>query len=249
MSNPFLRPFSRIARLVLFAVFPALLLAACGGGEKQQGEAADGDALEASALGDDIMVDPDLASGNLANSAVAADLRDGILPPERRSPEAIARARADALALVGGSGSLRKAPAASGGTNSGAGQALTAAAKAAASPGGGGDCAANAAYSTSWAGKLPEAFTVYPLGAVQDAAGNDEAGCSLRVVTYLSAVPLNEVLDYYYTRATNAGYSAAHAMDGDYNVLGGTREKASYIVYGRTLPTSATEITLVTSGK
>lgn len=242
-------PLSRISRLLLFAAFPALLLAACGGGSDEAAGTAEGDALESSALGDDILIDPDLAGGNLANSAMMADLRDGILPPERRSPEAVARARADALALVGGPGSLRKAPAASGSAEGGAGQALTAAAKAAASPGGSGDCAADADYTASWATKLPEAFPVYPLGAVQDAAGNDQGNCSLRVVTYLSAVPLGEVLDYYFTRASNAGYTSSHAMDGEYNVLGGTKGQASYIVYGRTLPTSATEITLVTSGQ
>jgi len=239
---------SRIARLALLAVFPALLLAACGGSDDELLDGGEGDALEDSALGDQIMADPDLAGENLANSAMAADLRDGILPPERRSPAAIAQARADALAQLGGPGSLRKAPAAAAGGNTGAGNALTAAGKAAASPGGNGDCAALASYTADWAAKLPAAFPVYPLGAVQDAAGTDEGNCSLRVVTFLSAVPLGEVLDYYFTRASKAGFSADHAMDGDYDVLGGAKGQASYIVYGRTLPTSATEITLITSG-
>jgi hypothetical protein len=238
---------SRISRIALFVLFPALL-SACGGPDEELVDAADGDGLEASALGSQIMVDPDLAGQNLANSAISAELGDGMLPPERSSPEAIAAARADALAQLGGPGSIRKAPAASGSSNTGAAQALTAAGKAAASPGGKGDCAALASYTADWAAKLPASFPVYPLGAVQEAAGTDEGGCSLRVVTYLTAVPLGDVLDYYYTRASKAGFSADHAMDGEYHLLGGAKGKASFIVYGRALPTSATEITLVTSG-
>ena len=238
----------KIARIVVFAAFPALLLAACGGSDDELVDPGDGDALADSALGAQIMVDPDLAGQNLANSAVAAELGDGMLPPERTSPEAVATARAEALAQLGGPGSVKKAPAAAAGANTGAAQALTAAGKAAAAPGGKGDCAALASYTADWAAKLPANFPIYPLGAVQEAAGTDENGCSLRVVTYLTAVPLGDVLDYYYTRAAKAGFSASHAMDGDYNELGGNKGRASFIVFGLTLPTSVTEITLVTSG-
>jgi len=241
-------PLSRLARIALFALFPALLLAACADEEGDQPDTAESDALEDAALGDQIMVDPDLAGENLANSAVLADLRNGILPPERRSPAAVSKARADALAQLGGPSSLMKAPAASANSNSGAGVALTAAGKAAASPGGSGDCAAIATYTADWAARLPAGLPVYPMGAVVDAAGTDANGCSLRVVTFLSAMPLGEVLDYYYTLVDRAGYSASHALDGEYDVLGGTKGRSSYIVYGRTLPTAATEITLVTSG-
>lgn len=239
---------SRISRIAFMAVFPALLLVACNSDNPELVEAGDGDAMEDSALGDQIMVDPDLAGENLANSAVSAGLGDGILPPERSSPDAIAKARADALAQLGGPGNLKKAPAASGNSNTGASQAITAAAKAAAAPGGSGDCAALASYTAEWAAKLPANFPVYPLGAVQDSAGTDEGNCALRVVTFLSAVPLSEVLDYYYTRASKAGYSASHAMDGEFDVLGGSKGTASYIIYGRTLPTAATEITIVANG-
>lgn len=238
---------SRTARGACLASFPALLLAACNGGEETPTASGDSDGLEASALGDQIMVDPDLAGQNLANSALSADLANGMLPPERSTPAAVADARAEALAQIGGPGNLRKAPAVSGEANDGAAGALTAAGKAAAAPGGE-DCAALASYTAEWAARLPANFPVYPLGAVQEAAGTDEGGCSLRVVTYLTAVPLGEVLDYYHTRASKAGFSSSHVMDGDYDLLGGSKGKASYLVYGRSLPTSATEITLVTSG-
>jgi hypothetical protein len=239
---------AKISRLAFIAIFPALLLAACNSDNPELIEEGDGDAMESSALGDQIMVDPDLAGENLANSAVSAGLGDGILPPERSSPEAIAKARADALAQLGGPGNLKKAPAASANGTGAAGQAITAAAKAAAAPGGSGDCAALASYTAEWAAKLPANFPVYPLGAVQDSAGTDEGNCRLRVVTFLSAVPLGEVLDYYFTRASKAGFSASHAMDGEFDVLGGSKGSASYVIFGRTLPTSATEITLVTNG-
>jgi hypothetical protein len=238
----------RISRSALIAVFPALLLAACNGADDELADPGDGDALESSALGAQIMVDPDLAGQNLANSALSAELGDGMLPPERSSPEAVAKARSDALAQLGGLGNLKKAPALSGSQESGAARALTAAGRAAAAPGGHGDCAALASYTAEWAAKLPANFPIYPMGSVQEVAGTDEGGCSLRVVTFLTAVPLGEVLDYYYTRASKAGFSSNHVMDGDYDLLGGSKGKASYLVYGRSLPTAATEITLVTSG-
>ena len=95
---------------------------------------------------------------------------------------------------------------------------------------------------------MPAPFRVYPRGATQEAAGTDAAGCSLRVVNFLTPVPIGEVMDFYFTRARAAGFTADRALqDGD-DVLAGTRAGASYVVYARQLPSGLTEVDLVTGG-
>ena len=245
---------ARLTRLAALALSPALLLAACGGSDEGTQASADSDAALAAALGDQIMVDPDLAGQNRANSAVSANIGNGELPPEMRSPEAIARARAEALKLVGGPGGMKKAPAAI--ESSGklpADAAYSIAARAAANPGNE-DCTkaidyANPAdYTTLWAAKLPATFPVYPQGSVQEAAGTDTGACALRVVSFITPVPLGEVIDFYYTRAAAGGFKTQHLQDGDDDVLGGVKGKQSFTVYARKLPTGLTEVDLVTSG-
>ena len=134
------------------------------------------------------------------------------------------------------------------GGNLPAGATLTAAARGAAAPGGNGDCAARAQYTMQWAARLPAPFPVYPRGAVQEAAGSDASGCSLRVINFVTPVPLGEVMDFYYSRARTAGFSTQRVLQAGDDVLGGTKSTASYVVYARRLPTGNTEVDLVTSG-
>ena len=111
-----------------------------------------------------------------------------------------------------------------------------------------GGCAERAENTARWAARLPQPFPVYPRGAVQEAAGTDAAGCALRVVSFVTPVPLGEVLDFYFTRARDAGFSAQRVLqDGD-DVLAGVKGGASYVVYARRLPSGTTEVDLVTSG-
>lgn len=226
----------------------ALLLAGCGG-KDEPAKAGTDDAATAEALGGPLATDPDLAAQNGANTAASLPSADGSLPSADMSPQALAAARAAALALVGGPGAMKKAPEARE-VNGALPQdsQLTAAARAAASPNGQGDCAARARYTAEWAAKLPETFPVYPKGAVQEAAGTDEGACNLRVVNFSTPVPVAEVIDFYFTRATGAGFSAQHVRDGGDDVLGGTKGRASYVVYARKLPSGGTNVDLVTSG-
>ena len=99
-----------------------------------------------------------------------------------------------------------------------------------------------------WAARLPRAFPVYPRAAVQEAAGTDAAGCALRVVNFVTPVPLGEVVDFYFTRARSAGFSARRVLQGGDDVLAGVKGRASYVIYARRLPSGHTEIDLVTSG-
>jgi len=230
------------------ALLPILLLAACSGeGDENAPARLDDPAIDA-ALREQITVDPDLAGMNRANAVADVASVDGSVPTIDVTPEAISRARADAIALVGGAGQMRPAPAARPVEGALPAEAtLSVAARAAHAPGTR-NCADKVEYTAAWAAKLPKAFPVYPRGAVQEAAGTDAGGCSLRVINFVTPVPLKDVMDFYFTRAQAAGFSTQRVLqDGD-DVLGGVNGGASFTVYARKLKTGATEVDLVTGG-
>lgn len=231
---------------LVLAISPIAMLAACSGGAEEQ-VAGERDPAAEQALNDQIMVDPDLANQNEANAALTGGT-DQSIPPENMTPEAINAAREAAFALVGGSDGFKELPAAKPlGDTIPAESTLTAAARAAATPSGA-NCAEQVDYSAAWAAKLPADFPVYPRGTTKEAAGTDAGDCSLRVVNYLTPVPLDDVLTFYHSRALSAGYSSEHVTyDGD-RIVSGTKGRGSYVVYGRQLPSGVTEIDLITSG-
>ena len=239
----------RSRSLLLAVLAPAVLLAGCGRkDEEMEASPAGEDPALTGALADQIMIDPDLTGQNEAAGAATMSATDGALPTDNNSPEEVAAARRDALALVGGPGQLKTAPAAREvASKLPEAAAFTAAARAAASSPAGAKCADKVQYTAAWAAKLPKAFPVYPRGNVKEAAGTDEGGCSLRVVNYTTPVTVEDVLSFYYTRGLTAGYKADRfRQDGD-DMLGGTKGAASYMLYVRRLPSGRTEVDLITS--
>lgn len=222
------------------------LLAGCGP-RKAADAPADRDPAVAAALADEIMVDPDLARQNPNNAALTGGgPASAPIPTEDKGAEAIAAARADAAKLVGGA--LQHAPAPATGSGAPAGQTAAQTANIALGRNAAGQaCAAKVAYTMGWAARLPAAFPVYPRGHVQEAAGTDADGCRLRVVTFVTPVPLGEVTDFYWTRARTAGFAAAHRLDGGDHVIEGTKGAAGWVAYLRTRD-GLTEVDLVTNG-
>ena len=236
----------RYPATALSLALPLALLAACS--NEPDGDTADGasDPASEQALNGDLMTDPDMAGNNEGDAALSGS-GDGSVPAINTSPEAIAAARSRAAELVGGSNALRPAPAPRDlGAQATTTPAMQKAAQAAVSPGGG-NCAERVEYSTAWAAKLPGAFPIYPRGNTQEAAGTDEGACALRVVSFRSPVPLDDVLAFYHTRALANGYSAEHVKAAGDNIISGTQGDAAFVVYGRRLPSGLTEIDLVTS--
>ncbi|MCJ2184674.1 hypothetical protein MTR62_18555 [Novosphingobium sp. 1949] len=231
---------------VALGAFCALALALAGCSAKPQPEAAPSDPAMTGALGDDILVDPDMTGQD--GSAVSADDGEVSLPPEDRSPEAIADARKQALALAGGK--LRAAPQPqAGGAEELAEGAATAAQVARASQQARTDCTKALAFSNTWAAKLPAAFPVYPRGAVNDAAGVNADGCAMIVVNYATPVSPTDIIAFYYTMASKAGYGAQYRTADGQSVLGGRKGGQAYVVYANTAAKGVTEVNLFVSGK
>lgn len=189
------------------------------------------------ALAGQIMVDPGLTQTSNANA-----LRPPNRPPSDQLPSTPLPADpVDARSLKSAPTAAKDCPECRGAAN-----AYTLAAKA-------GQQAANAAclsglrYSAAWAQRLPAALPPYPGAQVAEAAGNDANGCALRIVSLRTTAPPAKVIDYYYTRASGAGLSAEHKMDGTQHVLGGTGGNGAYIVYA-TPRGGGTDIDLVVRG-
>ncbi|SLK07169.1 hypothetical protein [Novosphingobium mathurense] len=233
------------ARFMVLGLAGTLLLAGCNS-DKKQPEGAETDPAMSGALGDQIMVDPEMTGQH--GAALGANGGQITLPPAERSPEAIAAAKADAADVAGGK--LTDIPQPTRGSAATLTEtAATAAQVAAAARTAHTDCAGKAQYSNTWAARLPAEIPVYPRGAVQEAAGTDSDGCALRVVNYATPVSPEDVVSFYYTMANKAGYGAEYRLDGDDHVVGGRKGGKAYVVYARKLGSGVTEVDLVTSGK
>lgn len=176
------------------------------------GASTAGDPALRAALQDQIMVDPALTQSANAD-AIRPPMQpvSGAVPPDLPLPP------------DGNTGRLRTAPAASADCPlcAAARQSLTLGALAQRQGKRSADCAGNVTYSADWANRLPKAVPLYPGARVSEAAGADRPGCALRVVSFASAAPPQRLLDWYFTRTTEAGYTAQHQAEGTQHVLAG----------------------------
>lgn len=234
----------------------AITLTACGPGEapaddlaRLDDELAVADTADpardpalAAALQDQIMVDPQLLQQSNANAIRPPDRPDtgatapvdiaarpeaapppGLVPapePEADCPDCRARIGALTLGAVAERGRDRRVA----------------------------GCAGRIGYSAAWANRLPAAAPLYPDARVVEAAGVDEPGCALRLVTFRSSAPLGRLADWYYTKGRAAGYSAEHRAEGGTHVIGGTRGEAAFLAYLRPRGDGGTEVDLIANG-
>ncbi|MDP5277704.1 hypothetical protein Q9Q95_02105 [Sphingomonas sp. DG1-23] len=239
----------RTVGFILFVFLP-LALAGCGGpgnannmmSDAELGNAAD--PAVTAALQDQIMVDPQL--GRQANA-------DAIRPPNQPYSGGIPN---DAVAANGSkvdTAGLLKAPAP---VAAGKDCPQCKAAREAATLGGIAarqknarirGCAGALQYSARWAQRLPADLPLYPQARVTEAAGAQGGNCALRVVSFSAAQPIDALLDWYYTKATRAGYSSEHQLDGAQHILGGTRNRddGAYVLFLTARKDGGTDVDLV----
>lgn len=230
----------------LLSILAPVALAACGGGEQAAEADAGGNIADpalTTALQDEIMVDPQL--GRQANG-------DAIRPPNQPYSSGMP---SDAVATNSGKidGELLRAPepVAAGeqcATCAASRESMTLGGLAARQPDGSASkCAASVRYSAAWAQRLPKDLPLHPQARVTEAAGSTEGGCALRVVSFSAPQPLQAMLDWYYTKAVRAGYSAEHQLDGKEHILGGTRARddAAYVLYMTARADGGTDVDLV----
>jgi hypothetical protein len=228
-------------------VFLPLALAGCTTSKPEQPDDAEltnvADPALASALQDQIMVDPQL--GRQANG-------DAIRPPSQPysagAPSVTVAANGDKIDTAG----LMKAPAPVAATKqcsqcAARRESLTLGGLAARQSGATGKCAAAITYSASWANRLPADLPLFPQARVTEAAGTQGGACALRVVSFTTTQPMQMLLDWYYTKAMRAGYTAEHQTDGDEHILGGTRGRdgGAYVLFLTSRPDGGTDIDLV----
>lgn len=208
------RVFARMAGLVL-----TLALAACGGKDKDR-SGNEIDPAIANALEDQIMVDPNLVGQ--ANRFGRTGATDSEAPVPASG--------------IGGPvfhpGKLLHAPAPTAATDTGS---ITlgerAEDQAARSGTASNTCEKDFHYSASWATLLPEAFPLYPDAQVTEAAGNNQAPCRMRLVSFVSKAPLQTLVDFYYTQAIRNGFTAEHQLADGEHILAGTRDGDDGVYY------------------
>ena len=236
------------SRTYCLSLLLPLALAACGGADSVSNtDQAAGNAADpalASALQDQIMVDPQL--GRQANS-------DAVRPPAQPYsggvPDDAVAANGDKVNMEG----LMKAPAP---VPSDKNCSQCAAARDSVTLGGlaarqkdkrTSQCAGSLTYSAGWANRLPADLPLFPQARVTEAAGSEAGKCALRVVSFSASQPMQAMLDWYYTKAVKAGYSSEHQLDGKEHILGGTRDRdgGAYVLFMTARSDGGTDIDMV----
>ena len=241
----------------LLAIGATLFLVGCGGGGEEGNLAAldaelvndVADPALQGALQDEIAVDPDLRNQSNANA---------IRPPEQPAAGGVPVLKGDAKAAAAqaqklAGGKLLRAPApvtlkACDGCAAERPVTLGALAREQGKRQGTvAGCGAKLDYGMQWAQRLPEPFGLYPGAQLLEAAGAEGRGCSARAVSFRTSVPMQNVLDFYYTQARRAGYDAEHALMGGDHVLGGTRrsDDAAYFISFASAPGGGTSVDIV----
>ncbi len=243
---------ARTIRLPALAFALPLALIACGEPavddqqdptrlEADLGNGNAGDPALNAALAGQIMVDPTLSqSSNDDAIRPPPEPMGGAMPPEeagRRADTVDPRTLKRAPAAAGDCPACRQADAA---------LTLGALAERQTFPNAAA-CTRTIGYSALWANRLPADLPLYPDAQLSEAAGSDQAGCRLRVVHFSSRATPQRLLDFYYTRTADTGYSADHRSDGRRHVLGGLRGGDAYRVYVTPRVSGVNDVDLVSN--
>ena len=186
-----------------------------------------------------LLTDPDLVS--LDNRfAVMSDPGplDASLPPDDFAAQTIAAARAEARALTGASAEVAVAQ---GEACPGCNAVLLAERARVLGPA----CPGVLAEDLAWALRLPDDLPIYPKAHLREAVGSNDGVCPLSGASFTAPVPAGQVLTFYRTMATKAGFSLRQAgKDG----LVGTRGSSRMAILVRPLAGGLSHFDLLVTG-
>lgn len=238
--------FTRAPMLAL-PLLACAALAACG---EQSGAPEDlasqvltQDPLVARALGDPLMVDPDLAWRSEANAAIS--FRDGHpLPPFEARDDAVQRARDAARVELLKGGPVPALPAPGSEEGAPALGALATAGEIVEAVGARKDCIERLDGRLGWSTRMPETSAIMPHGMVRQAAGVDTGNCVIRVVRYLAPVGIEEVLEYHFTMADRARFAITRFAKPEAQLRADRRDQA-IAVHVRPAPGGMSEVDVI----
>jgi hypothetical protein len=110
-----------------------------------------------------------------------------------------------------------------------------------------GTCDAKLQYGAGWATRMPTEFPVYPKGRVKEAGGVDGGVCNIRVVSFTTSAKMKDVVDYYYSRAKSARFTADYEIRAGEHTLGGVRntDSGAYVITFNPAPGGSTAVDIV----
>lgn len=202
------------------------------------------DPLIEQALGDHLMVDPNLASQNEANAALTVGY-DSSIPPLISGPEQRDAALSAARTKLADSGKIAELPDPQEDNEWANLAGALSAAERASRIEFARECADRVSYSSRWAAELPDFAEPAPFGAVQEAAGNPSDKCNIRIVTYLTSLPVEEAIHFHYNLALRAEMTPAYIVAEESAILAVT-PKASLAVHARKRDTHQTVVDIIT---
>lgn len=202
------------------------------------------DPAVAQALGDQLMVDPDLVGQNEASAALTGG-SDQSLPLEIATTEAIRDAKQKALVLAGKNGVLPDLPKPG---LLGQSASVSILADEVSRVVGPSQCMAGARQSAIWAARLPDALPIYPRGATQDAWGSDASGCAFRAIRFTTPIAQTDVAAFYVAIAHKAGFRPRYLAGEDERRIEGSRGPTRLAVHLRPGLDDTTEVDLIVAG-
>ncbi|MEM7702072.1 MAG: hypothetical protein AAF251_09080 [Pseudomonadota bacterium] len=224
----------------------ALALSACGDSHLLEETAVvnEVDPYIARALNDPLMVDPDLAYRNEANAAITIGYDHG-LPSFKGTEESASAAREVARLELLEEGPIRDLPMPSldPGPASLANQyGVEAVLEVVDAPS---RCRKDIQGDFAYAANLPGIARVMPHGMVRVAAAVEGSDCELRIVRYVTPVPIEDALQYHYTIATREGFEVSYFAEPETSLTADRR--GTYLrVFARGASGNLTAVDVVT---
>lgn len=230
---------------VLAVVLTVPALAGCGSAVPDAPPPRD--PVVVTALNDPVMTDPDLVGQSQSGTLFTlTGPPSAPMPLLDRSDRELDAARAAAARQLGND--VQPAPPPGPGLVSAPGPDLAGTAKRTLAelglPKG---CAGSLRRSALWAANLPEALPIYPRGHVQHAAGSDMPGCHLRVVRFVTPVPLGDIADFYWNLAGQADLAPRLDQTATGVRIAGMAGQTGFAAFA-TERAGDTEVTLLTCG-